>query len=295
MFKNSLGSLDFNNVTVIPDENHYDSENLKNVNVNYITEPKIMLQVDFNDLKSLNNINEDGVKNEFTINCKSDGTIDGLVAWFELNLDEEISLYSSKEESSWQLAIFSSDSFKVKTDDNIKITTVIFEGIPKCFCNKINQETDTNNDNVFYHLPRDVITFLNDKLYVDALIEYALEKKEEDITTVLDNGPFPIYGLTLLKENVNCKFLFCETKNKELQNFIKHLIIKNNIDGEVHFISDPFQLDFIFDNVYVHNFDSKGELQDLGGNSFKRIYRFVKKKKLKNKLISVILKNFFFC
>ena len=266
-----LGTLAFENIYILPDEEYYDTENLQNVTINYITEPRPLLEINFNDLNELMYFNEDGIKDTISTTCRYNGIVDGLVAWFKLNLDEEIVLDSSQGKSCWQLAVFPTFPRSVKSKDNVLITAQILNKRLKCSY-KLNDEEINTHEKLIYHLPRDVIMFLNDKEYISSLIEVAKSKKGENIQTVFDTSPFPIYGLTVLKENHNCEVLYYQTDNQALRHFIEHIVHTNHIEGKVCFVSNFSEIVCTLDNIFAHNFDMKGELMDLGQQSCREIY-----------------------
>ncbi|KZC14264.1 Putative protein arginine N-methyltransferase 10 [Dufourea novaeangliae] len=68
--------LNFDNMSILLDDEYYDTEYLKNVKVNYITEPKVLFTVNFNDISDLQKFNVDGVKSSVNVKCEYDGTID---------------------------------------------------------------------------------------------------------------------------------------------------------------------------------------------------------------------------
>ncbi|KAJ8672731.1 hypothetical protein QAD02_003991 [Eretmocerus hayati] len=263
--------LRFGNVTISPDETFYDTEDLNNIHANHITEPRPSLKVDFNDLSDLEYFNKDGVKEVFTVKCRYNGILDGLVAWFKLTLDEEIELDSSQEKSSWPVAVFASTPQNVSCQDHIIITAEIQNGKLKCSYIVKDKVIDTSGRSYFC-MPRDVIAFLNDELYLESLAEAAKSKKDTTIESVFDTCPFPIYGLTMMKENIKCKALYYQSQNESLKRFINHIIDINNICGQVHFVSDFSEINCKVDEIFIHNFDMKGELMDAGQLSYRDMY-----------------------
>ncbi|XP_011501032.1 PREDICTED: putative protein arginine N-methyltransferase 9 isoform X2 [Ceratosolen solmsi marchali] len=267
-----FGSLNFDNICILSDEDYYDTENLENVNINYITEPRSILKVNFNDINKLNYFNKDGVKEIVTSVCRYDCIVDGLVAWFKLNLDEEIVLDSSQGKSCWQLAVFPTFPKNVRINDKLILTAQILNGRLKCSYELAHKDISLPNKFI-YQLPRDIITFLNDEEYTTSLIQVATSKKQEYLKTIFDTCPFPIYGLTILKENKNCEILYYRTNNIVLKNFIEHIVKINNIIGKIYFISDYNEIINKLDNIIVHDFDMKGELIDCGQQNYREIYR----------------------
>ncbi|XP_058802002.1 protein arginine N-methyltransferase 9-like isoform X2 [Phymastichus coffea] len=267
---NYLGSLNFENIIIYIDDNYYDTESLNNVDVNYITELSPLLQINFNDLEELENFNKDGIKGNLPITCQVNGSVDALVVSFKLHLDEEIELDSSQKNSCWQFAIFPLIPQTVKQNDILILTAQLINGRLKCSCQQNNQNMEQGK--FFYQLPRDVITFLNDQEYIASLIKVAKLKRNECIKSVYDTSPVPIYGLTVLKENSLCEVLYCQTDNSALKHFIEHIVNTNNINKKVYFVSDFSEITCTLDNIYVHNFDTKGELLDWGQQTYREIY-----------------------
>ncbi|XP_076642269.1 protein arginine N-methyltransferase 9 isoform X2 [Halictus rubicundus] len=129
--KNSC-PLNFDNISILLDDEYYDTEHLKNVKVNYITEPKVLLTVDFNDISNLHKFNVDGVKSKINVKCEYDGIVDGLVSWFKLHLDEEITIDTSDRKTCWQTAVFPEIPTLFKQGDVLTIHGEILKGKLRC-------------------------------------------------------------------------------------------------------------------------------------------------------------------
>jgi len=79
---------------------------------------------------------------------------------------------------------------------------------------------------------------------------------------ILDTLPFPVYGLTLLKECKNSKILYYKTDNPTLRVLIEQIARESGLQGKVHVISNYEEIPCSLDSIFIHNFDIKGELKD---------------------------------
>ncbi|XP_076231186.1 protein arginine N-methyltransferase 9 isoform X2 [Calliopsis andreniformis] len=256
-------SLNFDNMSVLLDEEYYDTESLKNVKITYVTEPKILFTVNFNDLSDIQKFNIDGIKSVINVKCKCDATIDGLVTWFKLHLDEETTIDTSERTSCWQIAIFPTIPKQFHQSDALTITGEMLKGKLKCSYTLNNAILDDfSNQKFLYRLPKEVITFLNDFEYIKLLSEVSRSLSNKEINSILDTSPFPIYGLMLLKENKNSKILYYKTENTELCMFIKQIAEQNGLKDKLYIVSKYSHIKLSLDTILVHDFDIKGELKD---------------------------------
>ncbi|XP_051165177.1 protein arginine N-methyltransferase 9-like [Leptopilina boulardi] len=256
-----FGELNFKKISLLPDESYYDTENLQNVKISHITEPRDILHVNFNDFNELSCFTVDGVKNLIQVECRYAGIIDGLVAWFKLHLDEEITIDSSQGKSCWQIAVFPSIPTNCEQGDKIFISAEMASNKLRC-CYKRNRCEEIEEE-IIFHVNKEVIMFLNDTKYISSLIQEALEENDE-IESILDTCPFPIYGLTVMKNNSNCKILYYQSDDLMLCTFINKVFEDSQIKGEIRFINDFSKIRSKLDRIFIHNFDIKGELKDWG-------------------------------
>lgn len=254
--------LNFHNMSVLLDEEYYDTENLKNVNIKYITEPKVLFTVNFNDLSDVQKFNTDGVKSMINVKCKCDATIDGLVTWFKLHLDEKITIDTSDKKSCWQIAIFPSIPKLSDQNDMLTIKGEMLKG--KLKCSYTSNGGTFDNEKFLYRLPKEVITFLNDFEYIKLLSEISKSLSTKEINSILDTSPFPIYGLVLNKENKHSKILYYKTENTMLRLFIEQLAEQNGLKDKLQIVSKYSHIKISLDTIFVHDFDIKGELKDYG-------------------------------
>ncbi|XP_053980869.1 protein arginine N-methyltransferase 9-like isoform X1 [Hylaeus volcanicus] len=257
--------LNFDNISVLLDDEYYDTENLKNVKITYITEPRVLFTVNFNDLLDLQQFNVDGVKNMINVKCRHNGTIDGLVTWFKLNLDEEITIDTSERKSCWQTAIFPALPKLFMQGDTIRIKGEILKRKLKCsYSSNDAKFNDYDNRTFLYRVPKEVITFLNDFEYIKLLTEVSKSQVNKEISCILDTSPFPIYGLMLLKENKYSQILYYKTDNTVLRLFIQQIAEQNGFKHKLCIVSKYNHIKVSLDTIFVHDFDIKGEMKDDG-------------------------------
>ncbi|XP_003398969.1 protein arginine N-methyltransferase 9 isoform X1 [Bombus terrestris] len=254
--------LNFDNVSVLLDEEYYDTDNLKNVEVNYIVEPTAFFTINFNDLSDLQQFNTDGIKNIIDITCKRSGTIDGLITWFKLHLDEEITIDTSEKKSCWQVAIFPTIPKSLQKGDAVAIKGEMLKGKLKCSYSSNNSQCDNYDHKFLYRLPKEVIMFLNDVEYIKLLTEVSKSFTNKEIHSILDTSPFPIYGLILLKENKHSNILYYKNENIAFQQFIKQIAEQNGFKDKLCIISKYNHISDSLDTIFIHDFDIKGELKD---------------------------------
>ncbi|KAK2589218.1 hypothetical protein KPH14_002023 [Odynerus spinipes] len=269
-------SLNFDNVLIIPDDEYYDTENLQNVKINHITEPQVLLHVNFNDMHELQEFAKDGIKAVLSTKCRYDGIIDGLVTWFKLHLDEEIVIDTSEANSCWQLAVFPTIPTICKEGDNLSIKAEVCNGKLKCSYTSSTLKPDTNSKCI-YPLSREIIVFLNDFEYIKSLIQISKCHETRKLNCILDTSPFPIYGLLQLKQNKHSEILYYESNNSMLRHLVEQVIKENGIKGTAYAISDYRQIQRSVDVIIFHNFDMKGELRDWGQDSCYELFSYLLK------------------
>lgn len=254
-------TLNFNKVSILSDDEYYDTENLEKVQINYVTEPQVLFNVNFNDLLQLQEFCKDGIKQMLKTKCRYDSIIDGLVAWFKLYLDEEITLDSSDGKSCWQLAVFPAIPITCHESDILTIKAETWKSKLKCSYSACNAQS-SEDCKFLYRLPKEVIVFLNDFNYIELLTEIGRYQENKEMKYILDTSPFPIYGLTLLKEYKDSKILYYKTDNETLRFLIEQVAQDNGLREKVHMISSYDEIPCSLDSILVHNFDIKGELKD---------------------------------
>ncbi|CAL7948435.1 unnamed protein product [Xylocopa violacea] len=255
--------LNFDNLSVLLDEEYYDTENLKNVKVSYIVEPIALFTINFNNLSDLQQFNTDGIKNIINVKCKQSGTIDGLITWFKLHLDEEITIDTSEKKSCWQVAVFPTVPELWNKNDAIIIKGEMLKGKLKCSYTSSNIQHDNyNNHSLLYRLPKEVVTFLNDFEYIKLVSEVSESLINKEIYSILDTSPIPIYGLILLKRNRHSKVLYYKNESMVLQRFIEQIAKQNGLTDKLRIVSKYNHIKDSLDTIFIHDFDIKGELKD---------------------------------
>ncbi|XP_029166263.1 protein arginine N-methyltransferase 9-like [Nylanderia fulva] len=268
-------TLNFNKVSILSDDEYYDTENLEKVQINYVTEPQVLFNVDFNNLLQLQEFCKDGIKQMLQTKCRYDGILDGLVAWFKLYLDEEITLDSSDGKTCWQLAVFPAIPIICHESDILTIKAETLKSKLKCSYSASNAQS-SKDCKFLYRLPKEVIVFLNDFNYIELLTEIGRYQENKEMKYILDTSPFPIYGLTLLKEYKDSKILYYKTDNETLRFLIEQVAQDNGLREKVHIISNYDEIPYSLDSILVHNFDIKGELKDDRDNYL--FFRYLLKK-----------------
>ncbi|XP_012272550.1 protein arginine N-methyltransferase 9 [Orussus abietinus] len=262
--------LNFENVSLLPDDEYYDSENLENVKINYITEPKEILRVHFNDVQELQEFTRDGIKGVLRCKCRYDGVVDGLVAWFKLHLDETVTIDSSQGKSCWQLAVFSAATTSCQEGDELTITAEVSQC--KLKCSYVSAKKNLEPSTTVYRVPKEVIAFLNDSEFVNSLVSIGKSQNDKSIKTVLDTSPFPVYGLTMAKTGRICGVVYHQTDNEAVKNLVRQVVKDSGIKAQICIISDYRELQHSIDSVLVHNFDVKGELKDWGLRDYDQFF-----------------------
>ncbi|XP_066592909.1 protein arginine N-methyltransferase 9-like isoform X2 [Prorops nasuta] len=265
-------SINFEHISVVSEDEFYDTENLENVCITYLTEPQELLKINFNNLLELQELNKDGVKAIMHAKCVCNGIMDGLVAWFKLHLDNEITIDSSYGKSCWQHAVFPSVPKVCNQKDIIVVTAKMLNGKLKCTYNTREKAYNNDKESVIA-MTKEFITFLNDFEYIKLLSQMSDSYKDKNLPNVMDLSPFPIFGLLLLKNNKYCDNLYYVTDSSVLKSLILKVVNDNNMKGSLHFYSNFDQIPCKMDIILMHNFDIKGELKDWGQESYQEFFR----------------------
>lgn len=269
IFKNNkliypnITGLFCNNILAHSDDDNepYDTENLKTKkDIKYITDSKVLYDI---DLKCESLKTTMLKKQSISLRCAESGFIDAFAVWMTLKLDDENIIntgpFNDNKYCCWEQAIFSTkQKFKVQKGDEIVLNS---------YCkDSLVLEHDLLSANInSIPLPKSVIQFLNDELYMRKLMDvYEIIKNDNfKRTNILDLSPFPILGLLLLKGN-NFNYLLCNDCDENVKLFIKLIAQLNQIDPDViHFsqisdIDDSLEFDVVIYN-WIH---AKGEFAD---------------------------------
>ncbi|XP_066908544.1 protein arginine N-methyltransferase 9 isoform X2 [Halyomorpha halys] len=176
----------------------YDTENLKNLVFKSLGPTLQLFEFDFNNVSQLKRFYSGDQEKRLEIESSDVGFFDALVVWFDLMLDEEITVTSSplsKNRCCWEQAIFpmKKQSF-ISNKCSISISASCKDGI-------LSVKTDTNsNGNSTICLPQPVIRFLNCETLLLAYIQ--LLKHIKDVYNeilLLDLSWFPYFSLLASK------------------------------------------------------------------------------------------------
>lgn len=218
-YTESLKELKLENVCLVEvDPEPYDAEYLKNRSLKYLSDTKQFLEVNFYNKKQLDELlnPESGCINEIELVCKS-GTIHALAVWFELNLDEEITISTDPFNSNvkcWEQAVFHLDHpIEVKAGDLLKLKPRIVEG--QIHFDVLSHENDCED---CFEVSREIISFLNDTELVKNVIN-AAEKYSGDLR-VIDFNVFPLFGFLMAKKGATVYHVYNDECDLNLFNHI---------------------------------------------------------------------------
>ncbi|GLH14532.1 Protein arginine N-methyltransferase 7, partial [Gryllus bimaculatus] len=221
----------------------YDSMELGSLPQGYrfLTEPCKVMEVNFNDRNGMEQLlkGESG-KNEIKFICNVEGQADAVVLWFDLKLDEDIELTSSPMDAinrakCWDQAIFplqipirvkelqslsmnvncgggrisiklysfNETNDKSETSCSDSNSTLLHKEVDHSIFVKTNSVPDSIKSIKNYPVSKEIISFLNDKCWINSLNEMLHIFLQSDIarncTDILDISPFPLFGLAFLK------------------------------------------------------------------------------------------------
>ncbi|XP_063982952.1 uncharacterized protein LOC135165513 isoform X2 [Diachasmimorpha longicaudata] len=259
-------TLNFAGINICADNKNYEAISLREDKTLYLTDPVEILQVNFNDLSELKELHTDGTKNVSWVKVRKDGRIDGLVVWFKLDLDEENTLDTSEEDSCWQLAVFADKPVKCSIGQDLKITTELWREQLRCTYELPKDKNDNSNWRKckdFYRISQHTVMFLNDDDYMSSIARVAQLHRTKRYRYILDLGPFPVYGLEMLKWNEEVLRVYCYAETEEFGDLIMRIAEQNGVDREkICIVESCEEIDRSLDVVFYHNFSTQGEIND---------------------------------
>ncbi|XP_045507401.1 protein arginine N-methyltransferase 9-like [Colias croceus] len=197
----------------------------------YITEPKCLMSVDFNDVNSI----EDKLKNtepyitQLAVN--QSGELSTIIGWFNLILSDKYKLTtdprSDNRATAWDHAIFFDHIPKKVIDDQRLVYKFTLQSgrialVPDCNV-KITR------------ISTEIMRFLNDTDYMKKIMSclglacvYLGQLTEMSDMSIADLSPFPIFGLQMLKRGA--KSLVCCVKSEVDKQFFDEVFKANGID-----------------------------------------------------------------
>lgn len=244
--------LNFSNVNVyMKTSEPYDAENLQqNKDYKFLSEPKKVFNVNFNSPQELKEFfcgkYDDNI---IQFNNCTEGNIDAIAIWFELQLDEDIRLSSSPHHIDaktccWDQAIF--PVYRQYTSNQITIKIKTRKGLLRMeICEVENtfnrtEEMSTSEENLstLFHtslsensdilVSQSVIQFINNETMLEVLNSVVTELSKREHKCVLDLSDFPFVGLKLLQ--LQSATLVCVVKNNDSIAAIKSISSINNIN-----------------------------------------------------------------
>lgn len=219
-------ALDVDCVTKL-DLDPYDAENLKEKDVEYVTNFQPLAHVNFSNHAQLEQMyfRKDYFQ-PVTLKCKKDGIVQALAVWFDLNLDAELSITSSPfidNAKCWDQAIFYlNHPIEMKKDETIEVQACV---LSDHFRVKVLGREDTCTDGLM--VSQKIVKFLNDKKLVEQISKLADSFNLETETWVLDLNVFPLFGLLMAKRGAK---VYCVSECSEDREFLSHLSTLNGLD-----------------------------------------------------------------
>lgn len=239
----------------------YDAEYVDKItDFKLITDSVSTIEIDFNDLSSMQQHFDGTVVKEFGLHStvKND-YIDGFVTWFTLYLnemDEENFIKTEpKSGSCWNQAIFKlRERVLLEKDGVVELKMACKDGVLK-----IHQMLDEKSEKDDIEVDANVLRFLNDDEYLREL-EFVVGKHKNKIVNCLDLSPFPYVGLLLLKDG-RAEKLWCSKRNEEA---VRMIAARNVIEESrlVFLAETDVPLEIKFQLIILHLFYPLGDLDN---------------------------------
>lgn len=265
----------------------YDTENLRFFeDCKFLTDPVEVFTFDFNKPSQLKAYYE-GENDGKLVPFQFDGTADAIAVWFDIMLDEDITISTSPlldyKQCCWDQALFRFrrrmfKSMNVRVGcgggklkfDVVQESTVVEQKVDE---NLTNVSSNLSSAEIVPEIPVSIelLRFLNNKPLQDYLFKFA--ETFEKVGHVLDLSPFPTLGLRFVQtKNAS---LVCVLKTEQDVKAVHEFMKDNNLDETkvkcivrnelapicIGGVEKPF--DFIFNNL----FQSTGELNDSNKSS----------------------------
>lgn len=237
----------------------YDAEYVNKISdFKMVTNIVDTIEVDFNDLKSMQDHFNGSIVKEFELQSDvNNDYIDGFVTWFTLYLNEmdpeNVISTEPGAGSCWTQALFKlRNRVLLKKHQVLKLSMSCKEGVLK-----VHHDVDVDPETTFLEVDPDVLRFLNDEEYLREL-DYAVSQKDKTFINCLDLSPFPFAGMMLLKDKRLDK-LWCRKQVKELITFValKNLIA---LDRIVFVGETEIKLEMTFHVIIFHPLHPLGDL-----------------------------------
>ncbi|XP_060531585.1 protein arginine N-methyltransferase 9-like [Cylas formicarius] len=232
-YVNKIAELNLTDICIRQvDPDPYEAEDLSVKDVEYISEAAKIFDIDFYDVGQLNDmLTNKNFSTIIKIRCLKDGQLTALAVWFELDLDENITITTNPLSKDrilcWEQAVFHlPHTISVKTGEVIQFEVTVFDSQLKFY-----QITKPDVCVSCWLVTKDIITFLNDDLVVRKFIE--LSMKFTDTVPVMDLNCFPLFGFLMAKRG--SKFYTALKHDNSMQNidFFDHVLKTNDVKGQM--------------------------------------------------------------
>lgn len=204
----------------------YDAENLLKYNFVILTETTEVMELDLKNREMLEFIHRNKWGKYISLKGIREGNIDCLVVWFDLHLDDEISIstnpFHEANEPCWEQAIFHCRSpFKIEKNQEIPLSVKIIR-------EHLEFELSTQNiPNIpEFTLEEISLKFLNDEKWTEFLVN--LTQNLTEPATVCDFSSFPLFGLILAKRGF--RVIHVTENYFDTEKLVHYLLQKNEID-----------------------------------------------------------------
>lgn len=206
----------------------YVVEDLKKFDVDYITETKPIINVNFKDVVNLKRLAKQmDIHSSVSVKSLKNGSIDAIAVWFDLYLDETVKLTTNPFETDrakcWEQAVFYLNTPKVVTEnEEVIVASTLFDNRLQLFIG----ETSAGDTATSFPVSQEVISFLNDELLVNHIKEMASHFSEKTDAYVMDFNPVPLFGILMAKHG---GALYCQAKCEADKAFLEYLAHVNNV------------------------------------------------------------------
>lgn len=205
----------------------YAVEDLTNYNVDYLTETKPIMHINFKDVDSLKRLAKEAeLHSSVMVKTVKSGSIQAIALWFDLHLNETVKLTTNPFDKNravcWEQAIFYLNSPKIVTEnEEIEICSSVVDNKLQLFLPEVLGDETTN-----FPVSQDVVSFLNDQLLVSQIKEMASHFCGKTVASVMDFNPVPLFGLLMAKQGAT---LYCQAKCKADKALLEYLARVNQI------------------------------------------------------------------
>ncbi|KAL1510043.1 hypothetical protein ABEB36_004699 [Hypothenemus hampei] len=255
------------------DAEPYEAEDLTTKRISYLTEPIKVFDLDFYDVSNLTEIATNYSKIiEFRYNGDNTTHITSIAVWFELDLDEEITIstnpHCGDRVRCWEQGVCHlMHPIEVKKGEIVKFEVTILNNQLKFYqINKLNTCISC------WLVSKEIVSFLNDTFLINtitALIDEFSNKAffnqfKEPQKPVMDLMCFPLLGFMLAAKQ-GCQFYTAIKTDCDFRyvDFFDHILRTNNIsDGKMIVVENQMARNSILCGVHRYLKECKACLID---------------------------------